>query len=146
LYAPGGENLVRNLNKLTAATPNEIQQDYSRYQAQQPPTDDRSKVLQSYWLQGTPPQTVATIFADRQAAKERELRALMSYVQTTTCHRAVMLTYFGEAAVTHTEQCCQLAGEPLPLDALGLTATHDEAVAPLMSWEQRLAQLFLPNS
>lgn len=146
LYAPGDENLVRNLNELTAATPNEIQQDYSCYQAQQPPTDDRSKVLQSYWLQGTPPTTVATIFADRQAAKERELRALMGYVQTTTCHRAVILTYFGEPAVTHTDQCCQLAGEPLPLAALGLMATHDESTATIMSWDQHLAQLFLPNS
>lgn len=34
----------RNLNELMAATPNEIQRDYSRCQAQQLPTDDRSKV------------------------------------------------------------------------------------------------------
>ena len=57
-----------------------------------------------------------------------------------------MLTYFGEPAVTHTDQCCQLAAEPLPLAALGLMATHDEPTATIMSWDQHLAQLFLPNS
>lgn len=146
LYAPGDENLVRNLNELTAATPNEIQQDYARYQAKQPPVDDRSAVLQSYWQQGATPTMVTTIFADRQVAKERELRALMVYVQTTTCHRAVMLAYFDESAVPHTAQCCQLAGEPLPLTALGLTAVRAVTTTPTISWEQRLAQLFLLNS
>ena len=146
LYAPGDENLVRNLNELTAATPNEIQQDYARYQAKQPPVDDRSKVLQSYWQQGISVTAVTTIFTERQTAKERELRALMGYVQTSSCHRAAMLAYFEEAAPPHTERCCQLAGTPLPLAALGLRAAPTDQTVTPDTWERRLAQLFLPNS
>lgn len=146
LYAPGDENLVRNLNELTAATPNEVQQDFARHQAGQPVTDDRSRVLEAYWQQAVSPAEVAEIFAARQAAKEHELRDLMRYVQTTTCHRAVMLAYFDETEPPHTDRCCQLAGEPLPLDELGLTAVKPSISPTVVTWEQRLAQLFLPNS
>ena len=70
----------------------------------------------------------------------------MRYVQTTTCHRAVMLAYFDETEPPHTDRCCQLAGEPLPLDELGLTAVKPSISPTVVTWEQRLAQLFLPNS
>lgn len=148
LYVPGDENLVRNLNALTAATPSEIEQSYQRYQAQPNRTVDSEmeRVLTAYWQRGATVAAVTTQFANRQLAKERELQSLLQYVTTKDCRRALLLAHFKEQAPQHTASCCQLPGEPLPVKALGLDRAQDVKLAPPSGWEPTLAKLFLPNS
>lgn len=146
LYVPGDEALVRNLNELTAATPNEIEQDYQRFIRRQEPTDEVSQVLQYYWQHRATVAEVTALFATRTEAKERELRELLRYVTSTTCRRAVMLSYFDEVAPAHDATCCQLDGEPLPLETLGLIRTVTAVTSQASDWEKALARLFLPNS
>jgi len=146
LYAPGDEQLVRNLNDLTMASPIEIQRDQQRFQQEQAPATDLSAVLQYYWTHGYSVEQVTAQFEKRQRAKETELAQLLTYIQTKTCRRAVLMTYFNETAPAHTPHCCQLAGEPLPLDKLGLTASATTPQAATTPWQQILAQLFLQNS
>lgn len=146
LYAPGDEQLVRNLNDLTAASPTEIQQDAQRFQQARAPETDLSAVLQYYWTHGYSVEQVTAQFEKRQWAKETELTQLLTYIQTKTCRRAILMAYFNETAPDHTTRCCQLAGELLPLDDLGLTASDDSPQAATIPWQQILAQLFLENS
>lgn len=146
LYVPGDEQLVRSLNDLTAATPNEIARDRLRFEHKQPPATPVSEVLQFYWQRGESVDKVTDLFGQRQRAKERELNALMNYVNTPTCRRAVMLAYFDEQAPVHTTTCCQLPGDPLPISALGLIVPSVTEIEPITTWSRLLAQLFLPNS
>jgi len=146
LYVPGDEQLVRSLNDLTAATPNEIARDRLRFEHKQPPATPVSEVLQFYWQRGESVDKVTDLFGQRQRAKERELNALMNYVNTPTCRRAVMLAYFDEQAPVHTTTCCQLPGDSLPISALGLTVPSVTEIEPITTWSRLLAQLFLPNS
>jgi len=146
LYAPGDEQLVRNLNDLTAASANEIQLDYQRFQHHQKPVDDLAQVLQFYWEHQYAVDAVVMRFNQRQRAKATELSQLMAYVQTTTCRRAAMLAYFDEPAPEHTATCCQLAGTGLPVTALGLQATARTVTATVTPWSTVLDQLFLQNS
>ncbi|WP_395538069.1 RecQ family ATP-dependent DNA helicase [Lactiplantibacillus pentosus] len=88
LYAPGDENLVRNLNELTAATPNEVQQDFARHQAGQPVTDDRSRVLEAYWQQAVSPAEVAETFCGTsggQGTRATRLDAICSNDDLSPC-------------------------------------------------------------
>jgi len=146
LYAPGDEQLVRNLNDLTAASPAEIQLDQQRFQQSQVAETDLSLVLQYYWTHGYSVEQVTAQFESRQRAKEAELAQLLTYVQAKTCRRAVLMAYFNEPAPDHTPRCCQLSGEPLPLAQLGLTASKAQSQAATIPWQQILAQLFLQNS
>lgn len=146
LYAPGDEQLVRNLNELTTASPTEIQADQQRFMRQQAPNTDLSQVLQYYWTHGYSVAQVTTQFEERQRAKEIELGQLLAYIQTKSCRRADLMTYFSEAAPTHTATCCQLAGERLPLESLGLKAGLTVVETAPTPWQQILAQLFLQNS
>lgn len=146
LYVPGDENLVRSLNDLTAASPDEISRDHQRFTQRRPPDSEVSAVLQYYWEHGGTVDTVSDLFATRQRSKERELSALLNYVQSTTCRRAVMLAYFDEPAPKHDSTCCQLPGEALPLTALKLTRTNGATTEAPAKWPQVLARLFLLNS
>ena len=146
LYAPGDEQLVRNLNNLTAASPAEIQLDQQRFQQSQVAETDLSLVLQYYWTHGYSVEQVTAQFESRQRTKEAELAQLLTYVQTKTCRRAVLMAYFNEPAPDHTPRCCQLSGEQLPLAQLGLTASTTRPQAATIPWQQILAQLFLQNS
>ncbi|BDZ30971.1 RecQ family ATP-dependent DNA helicase [Lactiplantibacillus brownii] len=146
LYAPGDEQLVRNLNELTSASAIEIQADQQRFTLQQPATTDLSQVLQYYWTHGyTVPQVTAQ-FEQRQRAKAADLTQLLTYIQAKTCRRAILMQYFNETAPVHTATCCQLAGERLPLDELGLLTRQTTSRPVTTPWEQILAQLFLQNS
>ncbi|RRK10989.1 ATP-dependent DNA helicase RecQ [Lactiplantibacillus garii] len=146
LYVAGDENLVRNLNELTAASPNEIALDFDRFTHKREPASEVSQVLQYYWQHGADVATVSQLFEKRARAKERELQALMAYVTSSTCRRAVMLTYFDETAPQHDERCCQLDGAPLPLAALGLTRSATPTVTTDTDWVKALSRLFLLNS
>ena len=146
LYVNGDENLVRNLNELTAASPNEITTDAQRFANHQPPVSEVSAVLQYYWEHGVTVAAVTALFEARQQAKDRELSALMAYVRSADCRRAVMLTYFDEVAPAHDDTCCQLNGASIPLQALGLTRTVTPVAPVQLEWETVLARLFLPNS
>lgn len=146
LYAPGDEQLVRNLNNLTAASPAEIQLDQQRFQQSQVAETDLSLVLQYYWTHGYSVEQVTAQFESRQRAKEAELAQLLTYVQAKTCRRAVLMAYFNEPAPGHTPRCCQLSGGQLPLAQLGLTASATRPQAATIPWQQILAQLFLQNS
>jgi len=146
LYAPGDDQLVRNLNELTAASANEIQLDYQRFQHHQAPTDDLARVLQFYWEHAYPVAEVVTRFQQRQRAKAAELCQLLAYIQTATCRRAALLAYFGEPPLEHDATCCQLAGTTLPLADLGLQATVKAAKVSVTPWTTVLDQLFLQNS
>ncbi|MFC6181943.1 RecQ family ATP-dependent DNA helicase [Lactiplantibacillus daowaiensis] len=143
LYAPGDEQLVRNLNELTAASTTQIQNDYQRFQHQQTPPDELAAVLQFYWEHQYSVAQVEALFTERQQQKQRELQQLLAYVQTTTCRRATLLAHFGEPKPSHTATCCQSAGSSLPLETLGLQAATKVEQTPITSWETLLDQLFL---
>lgn len=146
LYVPGDEQLVRNLNDMTAATPGEISADHQRFSRQQAPVSELSAVLDYYWRHGATVEQVAALFATRQRAKERELAQLMTYVTSSSCRRAVLMAYFDEVAPVHNDTCCQLSGDALPLAALGLAAKTHAEVQPALTWDRVLAGLFLLNS
>lgn len=143
LYAPGDEQLVRNLNELTMASANQIQADYQRFQQQQPVPDELAAVLQFYWEHHYSVSQVVDIFDARQRQKQRELQQLLAYIQTAECRRAILMSHFGEATVPHREACCQLAGGAIPLAELGLTAGSVTTTPTTTSWESLLDQLFL---
>lgn len=143
LYAPGDEQLVRNLNELTMASANQIQADYQRFQQQQPVPDELAAVLQFYWEHHYSVSQVVDIFDARQRQKQRELQQLLAYIQTADCRRAILMSHFGEATVPHREACCQLAGGAIPLAELGLTAGSVTTTPTTTSWESLLDQLFL---
>ncbi|VDG24267.1 RecQ family ATP-dependent DNA helicase [Lactiplantibacillus mudanjiangensis] len=143
LYAPGDEQLVRNLNELTMASANQIQADYQRFQQQQPVPDELAAVLQFYWEHHYSVSQVVDIFDARQRQKQRELQQLLAYIQTADCRRAILMSHFGEATVPHREACCQLAGGAIPLAELGLTAGSVTTTPTTTSWKSLLDQLFL---
>ena len=143
LYAPGDEQLVRNLNELTMASANQIQADYQRFQQQQPVPDELAAVLQFYWEHHYSVSQVVDIFDARQRQKQRELQQLLAYIQTADCRRAILMSHFGEATVPHREACCQLAGGAILLAELGLTAGSVTTTPTTTSWKSLLDQLFL---
>ncbi|ETY74240.1 RecQ family ATP-dependent DNA helicase [Lactiplantibacillus fabifermentans] len=146
LYAPGDEQLVRNLNDLTSASANEITQAFQLYQQNITPHDDLGQVLQFYWEHDYTVEQVTKIFEKRQRGKNDELRQLLAYVQAEGCRRAVLLAHFDEPAPTHTNECCQLKGDSLPVAALNLQAPLRAQTPPNPAWESILDQLFLQNS
>lgn len=145
LYVAGDEHLVQSLNDLTSATPAEIAADQQRFARKQPAQDALSEVLDHYWQRGIDPERVSEQFTARAAAKQRELAALLRYVTSTTCRRAVMLSYFGEDAPEHSLTCCQLPGADLPLDQLGLKRGAAPITSEVEDWEIQLKRLFLLN-
>lgn len=89
----------------------------------------------------TTPETLYQLINRKQKEKQQQLQAMMQYIQTTTCRRKVILSYFGEEPRPHKKEgCCDFS--PIHYDDI-LKKRHDYDEEQY-SIEARLHKL-LPN-
>lgn len=104
--------------------------------------------LQQKWLQGfrAGHYSLAALeerLAQKETEKAVQLKTMLAYIQTTTCLRTFIQSYFeSETATVAKGHCCTCCGLDLRLYQ-GVRKAKKE---PKMSWEWKLAKLFASKS
>lgn len=130
LYQMGDETIQQRLGTANLLPQAEVQFLAEHQHEERFFCNEQTTLVRTLLEAGMQPAAITAYFGHRRREKQRALRAMMGYVQTTGCRHQFITDYFGEQTkITHTDRCCAPVNSPITPEQLGM-AVRQTAMEP----------------
>lgn len=144
MYAPGDEQIPRQLSQIEL--PNQIVvEKVQKHELPSQALGPQAELIEFYLAHGWAYAKLYTMLKKRSQLTERQLGAMLDYVNETRCRRAKIMRYFGERPVEE-NVCCDCHQNDWQLSDLKLPTPPVLVIADQWDWQKQLRILFAKES
>lgn len=142
LYAPGDIQIPRLLTSVEVP-PISVMEQFNNGGVPLEALGPQAEVIAFYLSHQTSPQVIKQLFQEQEQKVQARLDKMMDYLQTQTCHRQIILNYFGESKINQSQICCDIDLPHWTVSKLDLPAEVNRSLPnSQLDWRRRLNSFF----